>query len=86
MRQNWRWSELEFPQTRYYEIWARATDAQGRSQPMVVPGWNHKGYLNNAATASLSRLFDGSLPAQGIAVSHCNRRPIHTTSHSRSGI
>ena len=32
----------------YYEIWARATDTQGKSQPMVVPGWNEKGYLNNA--------------------------------------
>ena len=27
---------------------ARATDDQGRSQPMVLPGWNPKGYLNNA--------------------------------------
>ena len=25
-----------------------ATDSNGRSQPMVVPGWNPKGYLNNA--------------------------------------
>ncbi|MEE2757828.1 MAG: sulfite oxidase [Myxococcota bacterium] len=32
----------------YYEIWARATDEDGRSQPMVLPGWNPKGYLNNA--------------------------------------
>jgi DMSO/TMAO reductase YedYZ molybdopterin-dependent catalytic subunit len=44
------WSaEIRFPQTGYYEVWARATDDQGRSQPMVVPGWNPKGYLNNAA-------------------------------------
>lgn len=40
--------ELRFPKTGYYEVWARATDAQGRSQPMLVPGWNPKGYLNNA--------------------------------------
>jgi len=32
----------------YYEVWARAMDAAGRSQPMVVPGWNPRGYLNNA--------------------------------------
>ncbi|MFC5624967.1 sulfite oxidase [Algoriphagus winogradskyi] len=43
------WSiELSFPQTGYYEIWAKATDDQGISQPMVIPGWNPKGYLNNA--------------------------------------
>ena len=28
--------------------WARATDSAGRAQPMVLPGWNPKGYLNNA--------------------------------------
>lgn len=39
---------IEFPQPGYYELWARATDARGRSQPMVLPGWNPKGYLNNA--------------------------------------
>ena len=45
-----RWStSVDFPQTGYYEIWARATDDRGMSQPMVVPGWNPKGYLNNAA-------------------------------------
>ena len=32
----------------YYEIWARATDTNGVSQPMLLPGWNPKGYLNNA--------------------------------------
>ncbi|SHM44242.1 Mo-co oxidoreductase dimerisation domain-containing protein, partial [Vreelandella subglaciescola] len=32
----------------YFEVWARATDENGLSQPMVVPGWNPKGYLNNA--------------------------------------
>lgn len=37
-----------FPTRGYYEIWARAVDDQGRSQPMVVPGWNPKGYMNNA--------------------------------------
>ena len=27
---------------------APATDSAGHSQPMVLPGWNPKGYLNNA--------------------------------------
>lgn len=39
---------IDFPESGYYEIWAKATDSQGRSQPMIVPGWNPKGYLNNA--------------------------------------
>ena len=40
--------DIKFPKTGYYEVWARATDSNGVSQPMVVPGWNPKGYLNNA--------------------------------------
>jgi DMSO/TMAO reductase YedYZ molybdopterin-dependent catalytic subunit len=44
-----RWSQsIGFPQPGYYEVWARAEDSEGRSQPMVLPGWNPKGYLNNA--------------------------------------
>ncbi len=39
---------IKFPDKGYYEVWARATDSKGVSQPMVVPGWNPKGYLNNA--------------------------------------
>ena len=45
--QHWR-SSVRFPETGFYEIWARAVDSAGRSQPMVLPGWNPKGYLNNA--------------------------------------
>jgi DMSO/TMAO reductase YedYZ molybdopterin-dependent catalytic subunit len=45
--QHWT-TDLTFPETGYYEIWARATDTENRSQPMVLPGWNPKGYLNNA--------------------------------------
>ena len=41
-------SWVQFPEPGYYEVWARAMDSQGRSQPMVVPGWNPRGYLNNA--------------------------------------
>ena len=44
-----RWSvPVSFPAPGYYEVWARAEDARGRSQPMLVPGWNPRGYLNNA--------------------------------------
>ena len=44
-----RWElDLNLPTAGYYEIWARATDHEGRMQPMIVPGWNPKGYLNNA--------------------------------------
>ncbi len=39
---------VSLPKKGYYEIWARATDDKGISQPMLVPGWNPKGYLNNA--------------------------------------
>jgi DMSO/TMAO reductase YedYZ molybdopterin-dependent catalytic subunit len=43
------WSaDVEFPEIGYFEVWARATDQHGRAQPMVLPGWNPKGYLNNA--------------------------------------
>jgi DMSO/TMAO reductase YedYZ molybdopterin-dependent catalytic subunit len=43
------WSaEIRFPTKGHYEVWARATDEGGRQQPMVVPGWNPRGYLNNA--------------------------------------
>jgi DMSO/TMAO reductase YedYZ molybdopterin-dependent catalytic subunit len=43
------WSaQISFPQKGYYEIWAKAEDSRGVQQPMLVPGWNPKGYLNNA--------------------------------------
>ena len=45
--QRWR-TNVRLPEAGYYEIWAKATDENGVSQPMVVPGWNPKGYLNNA--------------------------------------
>ncbi|MGB3779332.1 MAG: sulfite oxidase [Tunicatimonas sp.] len=45
--QHWT-ASLRFPKAGYYEIWAQATDNEGVSQPMVIPGWNPKGYLNNA--------------------------------------
>ncbi len=43
------WSAtVQLPQKGYYEIWARATDDAGVSQPMVMPQWNPEGYCNNA--------------------------------------
>lgn len=48
----WAWqkwaAEVAFPSRGYYEIWAKATDSSGSTQPMVVPAWNPGGYLNNS--------------------------------------
>jgi DMSO/TMAO reductase YedYZ molybdopterin-dependent catalytic subunit len=41
-------TQLTLPQKGYYEVWARAVDSQGHTQPMILPGWNPKGYLNNS--------------------------------------
>ena len=46
--QQWR-TRIKLPKNGYYEIWARATDSAGNMQPIIVPGWNPKGYLNNAS-------------------------------------
>ncbi len=45
--QKWQ-AKLNFPKKGYYEVWARATDIKGKAQPTIVPGWNPRGYLNNA--------------------------------------
>ncbi len=45
--QHWT-AQVKLPQSGYYEIWARATDDAGISQPMVMPQWNPEGYCNNA--------------------------------------
>ncbi|MBL4862684.1 MAG: sulfite oxidase, partial [Crocinitomicaceae bacterium] len=45
--QRWR-INIQLPENGYHEVWARATDTKGAMQPMVIPGWNPKGYLNNA--------------------------------------
>jgi len=43
------WSAtVDFPGPGYYEVWARAVDSNGNSQPVILPGWNPRGYLNNA--------------------------------------
>ena len=40
-------ARVKFPKAGYYQVWARATDREGVSQPFT-PAWNPKGYLNNA--------------------------------------
>lgn len=44
--QRWR-ASITLPEPGYYEIWARATDSDGISQPFAI-NWNPKGYLNNS--------------------------------------
>ena len=44
--QNWR-ALVSLPQAGYYEVWSRATDSLGVSQPHAI-AWNPGGYLNNA--------------------------------------
>jgi len=39
--------QVSFPKAGYYEIWARAKDSRGLSQPFSI-AWNPKGYLNNS--------------------------------------
>ena len=43
--QNFR-ARLELPEPGYYEVWSRATDSEGITQPHAID-WNPKGYLNN---------------------------------------
>lgn len=45
--QHWT-ANVKLPTQGYYEVWARATDDAGVSQPMVMPQWNPEGYCNNA--------------------------------------
>ena len=45
--QHWS-SAIDLARPGYHEIWARAVDERGRSQPVVLPAWNPRGYLNNA--------------------------------------
>jgi len=44
--QRWR-RIIKFPVPGYYEIWARARDQDGKTQPFAID-WNPKGYLNNS--------------------------------------
>jgi sulfite oxidase len=49
-RYDWRrWTAtLKLPSDGYYEVWARATDSSGRSQPHVAGAWNPQGYGANS--------------------------------------
>ena len=49
-RYDWhRWTaKVPLPSDGYYEVWVRATDANGRMQPHVAGGWNPQGYGGNA--------------------------------------
>jgi len=42
-------TQVQLEEPGYYELWVKATDSEGVAQPMVTPGWNPKGYVNNAA-------------------------------------
>ncbi|MFV0383472.1 sulfite oxidase [Paracoccus sp. (in: a-proteobacteria)] len=44
--QRWR-AQVTLPEAGYFEVWARATDMNGVSQPATTPGWNPRGYGNN---------------------------------------
>jgi len=39
---------FKFPEKGYYEVWVSAINDKGDGQPMVLPAWNPRGYLNNA--------------------------------------
>ena len=46
-----RWTAaVTLPSAGYYEIWSRATDADGRAQPHVAGNWNPQGYGANAVS------------------------------------
>lgn len=49
-RYDWhRWTaRLKLPSDGYYEIFARATDVNGRTQPSLATNWNPQGYGGNA--------------------------------------
>ena len=49
-RYDWqKWQALvKLPSEGYYEVWARATDANGIMQPHIAGSWNPQGYGGNA--------------------------------------
>ena len=50
------WSAaIDFPQSGYYEVWARAVDERGVAQPVVLPNWNPRGYLNTVPSHCCQR-------------------------------
>jgi DMSO/TMAO reductase YedYZ molybdopterin-dependent catalytic subunit len=45
--QHWR-ARMKLPTQGYYEVWARAVDSAGKSQPFAAANWNPQGYGANA--------------------------------------
>jgi sulfite oxidase len=41
---------VDLPSTGYYEVWSRATDASGKTQPFAAANWNPQGYGANPVT------------------------------------
>jgi sulfite oxidase len=48
-RYDWRrWTaNLKLPSDGYFEVWARATDSEGKMQPHIAGNWNPQGYGGN---------------------------------------
>ncbi|WP_018951014.1 sulfite oxidase [Thioalkalivibrio sp. AKL12] len=46
--QTWE-ADIEFSEPGFHQVWAVATNSKGDRQPMVLPGWNPRGYGNNKA-------------------------------------
>ena len=48
----WAWQKwsvvVDLPSQGAWRIMSRATDVEGRVQPIIAPGWNPKGYMSNA--------------------------------------
>ena len=44
--QRWK-GQIDLPSDGYYEIWYRATDSEGRTQPAQAANWNPQGYAAN---------------------------------------
>jgi sulfite oxidase len=42
---------VELPTAGFYEVWSRATDASGKTQPFVALNWNPQGYGANPVTS-----------------------------------
>ncbi len=38
---------VDLPTPGYYEVWAKATDSKGVTQPFVAANWNPQGYGAN---------------------------------------
>ena len=41
---------VDLPSAGYYEVWSRATDAAGKTQPFAATNWNPQGYGANPVT------------------------------------